>query len=106
MILDGNIHFALKMKNYDDLRDPKVLVPRLLICVLLPSDDPSSWLEHSEENLSVMKCGYWESLKDLPPKENSHTVTVQIPKTQIFNVESLKALMENVGRSVYSVQTR
>lgn len=106
LILDGNIHFPLKVKNYNDLRDPKVLVPRLLICVLLPSDDPSSWLNHSEESLSVLKCGYWESLKDLPAEENSHSITVQIPKNQIFNVESLKGLMENIGRSVYSDQTR
>lgn len=98
MTLDGNIHFPLKIKNYNDLRDPKVLVPRVLICVLLPGEDPFSWLNHSEESLSVMKCGYWEILTGYPPKENSHSVTVQIPKTQTFNVYSLKDLMENVGR--------
>ena len=64
---DGNIHLPLKIKNYNDLADPRVLVPRVLICILLPEDDPSSWLNHSEESLSMMKCGYWVSLRGLSP---------------------------------------
>ncbi len=103
VIQNGNIHFPLTIKNYNDLRDPKVLIPRVLICVLVPADDPTSWLNHSEECLSVMKCGYWMSLKGALPKENSHSVTVQIPKHQIFNVPSLQELMENVGRSIQCV---
>jgi hypothetical protein len=36
MLHDDNIHLPLKIKNYNDLRDPKVLVPRMLICLLFP----------------------------------------------------------------------
>jgi hypothetical protein len=106
-VISGDyINFPLKIKNYDDLREPNVLVPRVLICVLLAADDPLSWLIHSEEMLSVMKCGYWMSLKGYPAKENSHTVTVQLPKNQLFNVFSLTELMENVGRGVCSAYAK
>ena len=98
LLRGDHIYYPLEIKNYNDLRDSNVLVPRLLICILLLEDSPSSWLNHSEEMMSLMKCGYWMSLKGYPPRENNHTVTVQIPKNQIFNVLALNDLMENVGK--------
>lgn len=103
LMQEDAIHLSLKLKNYNDLRSPNVLIPRILVCVILPSHDPSSWLAHSEEELSLMKCAYWVSLRDFPSTVNSHTVTIQIPKSQIFNVSSLKELMENVGKGSIQV---
>jgi hypothetical protein len=103
VILEEFIHFPLKIKNYNDLRDPNTFVPRILICVVLPEDDPLSWINHSEESLCMMKCGYWVSLLDCPPKENSQTVTIHIPRSQTFNVYALQNLMDNVGRSLVKV---
>src|SRR5579872_6244092 len=48
LVKDEYIHYPLEIKNYNDLRDSNVLVPRLLICVLLSADSPLSWLNHSE----------------------------------------------------------
>ncbi len=98
LVKDEYIHYPLEIKNYNDLRDTNVLVPRFLICILLSADSPLLWLNHSEEMLSMMKCGYWMDLKGYPPSENTYTVTVQIPKNQIFNVHALDDLMENVGK--------
>jgi hypothetical protein len=72
------IHYPLEIKNYNDLRDSNVVVPRILICILLLEDSPASWLNHTEEMLSMMKCGYWMSLKGYPPTENTHSVTIEI----------------------------
>ncbi len=35
--------YVLKLKNYDDLRDPDVQVPRILVVVRVP-EDAESWL--------------------------------------------------------------
>ncbi|MFH0823782.1 MAG: DUF4365 domain-containing protein, partial [Pseudomonadota bacterium] len=88
---------SIKRKNYDDLRDTDVLVPRILVVVLVP-DDPSEWLGHSEAELVLRRCGYWVSLHGLPPSENETGQTVYIPRSQKFTVESLRAIMQRIGR--------
>src|SRR5688500_11392259 len=41
---DTYVRFPLKLKNYDDLRPENVLVPRILVVLVLPSDELSDWL--------------------------------------------------------------
>ena len=52
--------FPLSLKNYDDLRSDS-WAPRLLIVVLLPTEE-EEWLVHSEDELRMRHCGYWLSL--------------------------------------------
>ena len=40
-VKDGYIHYPLPIKNYNDLRGDDVTIPRYLVCLLLPSDDPN-----------------------------------------------------------------
>lgn len=89
--------FSLKIKNYDDLRDPNVLVPRILVVVLVP-DELEEWLSHSEGELAVRRCGYWVSLRGLPPSENQSSQTVPIPRAQQFTVDGLRGMMERIGQ--------
>lgn len=95
---NGYLHFPLKLKNYNDLRSVKLLVPRLLVCIVLPADDPDSWLLHSEEKLIMMKCGYWMDLKGYPPQDNTSSITVRIPQTQLLNTIALTNLMEGIRK--------
>lgn len=88
---------SLKLKNYDDLRETNVLVPRILVVVLVP-DSPNEWLGHSETELALRRCGYWVSLRGLPPSENETGQTVYVQRVQQFTVESLQALMERIGQ--------
>lgn len=91
------VQYPLTIKNYNDLRAENVLVPRVLICVVLPSDSPCDWIDQNEEKLSLLRCGYWVSLNGYQSTNNSSSVTVEIPKEQIFDTGALTKLMANVG---------
>jgi uncharacterized protein DUF4365 len=101
---DGD-HFGyqLKLKNYDDLRDTEVQVPRILVVVRAPIDD-GQWLDGDDEGVILRHCGYWCSIRGLPPyagnakKPEDAKVTVQLPRIQRFDVAGLRAMMERVGR--------
>jgi hypothetical protein len=87
---------SIKLKNYDDLRDTTVLVPRILIVVLVP-DDLDDWLAHSETELALRRCAYWLSLRGFPPSANATGQTVRMRKEQTFTVQSLREMMARIG---------
>ncbi|MEO5365717.1 MAG: DUF4365 domain-containing protein [Magnetococcus sp. WYHC-3] len=88
--------FPLKLKNYDDLRDARVMVPRVLVVVRVPRD-LAQWAEASEEQLLLRHCGYWVSLRGEPTTDNATSMTVSVPRNQIFTVDALKVLMTRIG---------
>src|SRR5438067_278382 len=81
------VDFPVPIKNYDDLRPTNFMVPRILVVVVVP-DDPENWIVHSEEQMLLRHCGYWYSLRGLPATENVRSVTVNIPRMQVFDVAS------------------
>lgn len=96
---ETELPFQLKMKNYDDLRDPNVLVPTILVVVFTPRD-LDGWLEHSEEQLVLRRCGYWVSLRGLPEVISSARnprPTVKLPRRQRFNVEQVRGVMGRIA---------
>jgi hypothetical protein len=97
---DGFVSYALKLKNYDDLRAENVLVPRVLVVVLVPGDI-ESWLEQSEERLSMKRCGYWLSLRGMEEMENTSSVTVRLPRSNLFTVDALGSIMRDIGNGVW-----
>jgi hypothetical protein len=88
--------FPLKRKNYDELRHVDFQAPRILVVVAVP-ESIEGWLEQDETRLLLRRCGYWLSLRGLPPTGNVHTLSVQIPRGNVFSVESVKAMMQRVG---------
>jgi hypothetical protein len=95
-LADDHIAFPLKLKNYDELRHDDVLVPRILIVVRVPDNLPE-WIAHSEDNLALRRCGYWMSLKGKPQSVNETSVTVHVPRANLFTVDGLISLMQRVG---------
>ena len=89
--------FPLPLKNYDDLRRD-VIVPRLLIVVLMPVHD-EEWLVHNEDELRLRHCAYWISLAGRPAVTNRRTVSVRIPRSQVFDTAQLRELMARTNRS-------
>ncbi len=87
--------YRLKRKNYDDLRRP-VGVPFILIVVVVPRDI-SKWITASEASLLMRRCGYWLSLRGYPDV-NQDLITLTIPRSQQFTVESLQAMMTALER--------
>ncbi|MBW4613251.1 MAG: DUF4365 domain-containing protein [Desmonostoc vinosum HA7617-LM4] len=46
----------------------------------------------------MKRCAYWVSICGQPPTENQSTVTVYLPRQNIFSVEVLQALMQRIAR--------
>jgi len=93
---DDEIRFPLKLKNYDDLRKDNVLVPRILVVVLVPRDT-EEWLAQSEEEMLVRHCAYWRSLRGLPDTSNDFSVTLGIPRGNVFDVPELGQMMKKIS---------
>jgi hypothetical protein len=87
-----SIQYPLKRKNYDDLILTNLLTQRLLVLVVVPSQ-PEAWLTVSSEYLVLRHCAYWCSLAGLPVSENESSVTVRVPRANLFDVAALTKLM-------------
>lgn len=91
-----HVDFDLPLKNYEDLRDPMVLVPKILVVMVLP-DNPADWLRQAEHRTRVYRCAYWLSLVDLPEVSNSTTVRVHLPRSQMFTPAALNTIMDSIA---------
>lgn len=95
---DGSsISYALDKDNYEGLRHTDYGTPRILVVVFVPND-PAQWTEHSEDKLTLSYCGYWTCLQGQPQSSNKASVTVYLPRKNVFSVDGLKELMGRIGR--------
>lgn len=90
------IMYPLKVKNYNDLIITDILVARILVLVLLPTNI-EEWLALSPTELILRRCAYWTSLRGLPTSDNEYTVTVPIPRSNMFTVEALWEMMVQIN---------
>lgn len=90
--LEGAYRYTLKRRNYDQLRG-QTMVPRILVVLALPAAE-SQWLSVTPEQLVMRRCAFWASLAGFPETRNNESVTISIQKDNRFDVESLRALME------------
>lgn len=96
-VLDDNcVRYPLPVKNYNDLR-VNSQVPRILVVVLLP-ENIADWLYQSEDEMTMRYCAYWVSLRGMPKTGNIKTVTVELPRTNIFAVKELQAMMKRISQ--------
>ncbi len=92
-----SLRFSLIKKNYDELRIENVHIPRILIVVLVP-ENLQECIQHAEEEAFILKrCGYWMSLRGFPESKNQNSVTINIPRMNVFSVDSLRGIMTKVG---------
>lgn len=92
-----HVSLELGRKNFEDLRGTDLLVPRILVIVVVPVR-PDTWIVQTEDSLAMRRCGYWLSLRSYTDTENVTSVTVQIPRVNVFSVDNLRDLMALVGR--------
>lgn len=88
--------FALKRKNYDDLRLTDLLVPRILIIVVVP-EQTVGWLTCDEDELVLRHRAFWYSLRGMPETNNDTSVTIYIPRSQRINVGVLNQMMLTIS---------
>lgn len=89
---DGHFRFRLKRRNYDLLRI-STQTPRLLVVPDLPSDE-RQWMTITEDELIVRHRAYWKRLRGYEESDNQGDITVAIPQDNLFDVRSLRELME------------
>lgn len=93
---EDNFSYALSKKNYDELRRPDVMAPRILVLLLVPKN-MEQWLLIEPEQLIAKYSAYWLNLKGLPESPNNTSVTLSMPKSNIFTVDCLKAIVQNIA---------
>lgn len=96
IVRDDYLHFPLKQKNYDDLRDPSLAVPRILVVMLVPNN-LDDWVIQTKEALLMRHCCYWYSLRSFPERGLRKSIPLKIPCTQILTVEALRGMITLIG---------
>jgi len=92
-----DIPWQLSRSQYDQLRSPKVQVPRILIVMTCP-ETVGDWVSQDDDALSVAHAAYWVSLHGAPAIDpGTKSTVVKVPKSQPFNVDHLLAIMSRVG---------
>ena len=91
---DG-LHFNLKRKNYDDLREDRSL--KIILLVLELPSNFETWLECGPEQLVMRRCAWWEWLSGYPGIDTDSKVVV-IPESQRFSLDAMSVLMERIRR--------
>jgi hypothetical protein len=92
VLAEETVNLPLPVHNYEQLRPTNFMVPRILVVVIVP-EDLADWLKHTEQELLIRHCGYWYSLRGFPATDNTETVTVNIPRTQVFDVAGVTDMM-------------
>ena len=88
----GFYRFALKRRNYDLLRI-ETQTPRLLVVLDLPKTE-GQWITITERELVLRRRSYWLNLKGHEETENQSSVTVRIMMENVFDIETLRDLMD------------
>lgn len=89
-------YFVKGIRRYDKLREDHREPVRLIVVLFLP-EMHADWLECTEAQMVLKRCSYWASIRNAPASDNTTGKTVKIPKAQILNSASLKALVERLA---------
>lgn len=88
--------YNLKIKNYNDLREECLLVPKILVVVIVP-EHVQDWTHYTESELALRRSGYWHTLRGARPVANTTTVAVRLPRSQPFNATQLRDIMQRIA---------
>lgn len=91
------IRYPLEMKNYEELRNNNPDDDPLILVIVLVPENVNDWLHQAEDELCLKHCAYWLSLRRQPQSKNQTTVTVYVPRQNIFNVDTLRHLMQRIA---------
>lgn len=89
------IPYDLDVKNHNELISTEWQVPRALVVVVVPQQ-PDPWVEASEEQLILRRCGYWLSLRGQAATVNTTTQRVSLPRASVFHVQPLRDIMARI----------
>ena len=90
-IRDQNIIYPLEAKNYGDLIDTSITVPRILVLMHVPKET-ENWLSHENDHIILRHSAYWVSLRGRDASSNIESVTIQIPVLQRFTPSTIQGI--------------
>lgn len=88
--------FDLSIKNFDDLRDPQLHIPRILVVVCVP-EAVEEWLHEMPEATAMRRCAYWTSLRGRGEAGGATASRVHLDRQQRFTVSAVRSLMDQIG---------
>lgn len=100
VVTPTEIRFPLCRKNYDELKDDAVLIPRILVVTIVPPR-PCRWILQHDRRTVLYRCSYWVSLRGAANVTNDATVTVSVPLAQQFTPVTLDNLMQGIADGVW-----
>lgn len=92
-----HLRFDLDRGTYKQLVEDDRSSEAYLGVVVIP-DDPSLWVKQSAEDLTLLKCGYWARLTGLEPTDNTSSVRIKLPLSNMLSVHSMTEIMTQARR--------
>lgn len=89
-----SISYDLRVQNYNQLIKDDDL-PRVLILFIMP-DDASEWLTQTQEELCMRECAYWVSFMGMVRSDNSSTVRVSVPLSNVFDQNGIADMVSKL----------
>ncbi|ELP65856.1 DUF4365 domain-containing protein [Streptomyces sp. WI04-05B] len=101
-LTDEHLAWPMKVKPYRKLvrgNDGKRHIPAYLGVLLLP-EDATRWVDVDENRLITESRMFWQAASEFPGETTSEsTHTVHLPRSNLFTVEQLLRIMENIGNN-------
>ena len=66
----------------------------------MPTED-KDWLDVHDDGTTLRHCGYWCSLFGKELTKNTSSITINIPRRQIFSESALNSIMTNIQERGY-----
>lgn len=102
--IGDSLSYQLDIDTYDNLRDPLVTNPRILVVVFVPTSH-HDWVLQDDAQLALKHCGYWVCLLGAPEIKDQSQKTVHIPKVNVFSAVALQAMMVNASNGTSLAST-
>ncbi len=96
-VTESHLAYDLEVKNYDDLRSPSPMCPRILVVFALAADE-SEWLGQSPEELTIRHCAYWLWLGGAAATAAKNTIRVALPLANVFSPAALREIVSRLER--------
>lgn len=94
-----NIHYTLKAKNYNDLCS-RSTTPIILALLILP-ENKDEWVKWTPQELLIKGQMYWEKFSNNQRCENKNSITIEISKKNILNIENLPNVIKKIAMEEY-----
>ncbi|WP_309117558.1 DUF4365 domain-containing protein [Saccharothrix sp.] len=97
LLRDDHLAWPMERDPFLKLINPKRFNGALLGVLLVP-ENHDGWLDLSDEGLVSASRMYWEHSSKLGSiEEGRASKTVHLPRSNLFDVESLKGIMQRIG---------